>query len=155
MTDMPYEGRKRDRLCEACRRYADRNMVRVHPWDHCTHDKSAHCDHETPIEVPKPEPKPEPKANCWCRRWTFPETINLTDSGNQTFKPKHCPECGISLRPKPKCWCEGPQVIPVANEDMMTSIRMPRFNFCPECGRPLTGKAIVEGPRNMTGFDLK
>ena len=35
---------------------------------------------------------------CWCRTWTFPETVNLTDSANKRFKPNFCPECGRDLR---------------------------------------------------------
>ena len=39
----------------------------------------------------------EPKEKCWCKSWSFPETINLRDDCNRNLKAKFCPECGRKL----------------------------------------------------------
>lgn len=75
------------KLCYRCREFYEKKFGSsywVSPSNHCHH--------------PEPEEKPKPKPKCWCELWRFPEVINLTDSGNYTFKPKFCPECGKKLK---------------------------------------------------------
>jgi len=49
------------------------------------------------LEEIKKHPEPKEKEKCWCECWSYPETVNLKDSGGRMFKPKFCPECGRKL----------------------------------------------------------
>jgi len=65
-------------LCWECRDWLKGSHLLKDPHNHCHHE-------------------PKEKANCWCETWTFPDVINLIDSGNRTIKPNFCPQCGRKL----------------------------------------------------------